>query len=241
MKLWRIFAAVFFSFVLMTAVAAAQSPDQITYQMRDYSFKLDCVEGKYPLVAKADSILTKAKINTEIEKTVSAFVEDIKDRKAKGENLTGWVSYEMKSAVWNQMAIDSRDGSYTQFTTRANEQGMFSVVIYLSTMYKGAAHPSTYARALTFDKDGNLVTWEQMLATDKASGRNLLTVDNLRRDVQEQAGDKIFTDPGLKPEIDKFTREFYVDDAGGVHALFQQYDIAPYAAGFIDVVYTAEK
>ena len=241
MKLWRIFAAVFSVLVLMTAAAAAQPAGQITYQMRDYPFELDCVEGKYPSVAKADNILVKAKINTEIEKTVSSFVEDIKDRQAKGEELNGWVSYEMKSAVWDQMAVDSRAGSHTQFTTRANEQGMFSVVIYLSTMYKGAAHPSTYARALTFDKDGNLVTWDEMLAMDKASGRNLLTLDNLRRDVQEQAGDKLYTDSNLKAQIDEFPKEFYVDDAGGVHALFQQYDIAPYAAGFIDVVYTAEK
>lgn len=237
MKLWRICICAFSLFILMTAAAAAQPAAQITYQMRDHSFKIDYAEGAYPSVTKADSILTKVKINTAIEKTVSAFVEDIKARRAKGEDLTGWVSYDMKSALWNQLAVDRQDGGYTQFTTRPNEQGMFSVVIYLSTMYKGAAHPSTYARALTFDKNGNLVTWDEMLALDKSSGKNALTLANLRREVQLQAGDKLYTDENLRDEIKAFPKEFFIDDAGSVHALFQQYEIAPYAAGFIDVVY----
>ena len=237
MNLRRICICMLSLFVLMTAAASAQPAEQITYQMRDNSFKIDCAEGTYPSVTKADSILAKIKINTEIEKTVSNFIEDIKDRRAKGEDLTGWVSYEMKSAVWDQVAIDSRAGSYTQFTTRANEDGMFSVVLYLSTMYKGAAHPSTYARALTFDKDGNLVIWEEMLTLDRASGKNALTLANLRREAELQAGDKLYTDENLRDEIKAFPREFFVDDAGSVHALFQQYEIAPYAAGFIDVVY----
>lgn len=235
MKLWRTIVCLLSMLVLMTAAVSAQAQTQ--YEMRDNAFKLDYAEGRYPSVIKADSILTKAKINTEIEKMVSAFVEDIKAKRAKGEDVSGWVSYDMKSAVWNQLAVDSRDGGYTQFTTRANEDGMFSVVLYLSTMYKGAAHPSTYARALTFDKDGNLVTWKEMLALDRASGKNALTLTNLRREAELQAGDKLYTDENLRDEIKAFPREFFVDDAGSVHALFQQYEIAPYAAGFIDVVY----
>lgn len=237
MKLRRICICMLSLFVLMTAAASAQPAEQITYQMRDNSFKIDYAEGKYPSVTKADSILAKIKINTEIEKTVSNFIEDIKDRRAKGEDLSGWVSYEMKSAVWDQQEVKSRAGSHTQFTTRANEDGMFSVVLYLSTMYKGAAHPSTYARALTFDRDGNLVIWEEMLTLDRASGKNALTLPNLRREAELQAGDKLYTDENLRDEIKSFPREFFVDDAGSVHALFQQYEIAPYSAGFIDVVY----
>ena len=234
MKIWRICIMALCAVMMTMAVAAAQTP-QTVYQMRDNSFKLDYAQGKYPSVLAADSILTKVKINTEIEKTVSSFVEDIKARRAKGEDVTGWVSYEMKSAVWNQLAVDSRAGGYIQFTTRPNEQGMFSIVIYCSSMYKGAAHPSTYAYTLTFDEKGNLVTWNDLLAADKASGHNFLTVDNLRKAVLTQAKDKIFSPSEIK--IDKFTPAFFVDDAGGIHALFQQYDIAPYAAGFVDVVY----
>ena len=38
-------------------------------------------------------------------------------------------------------------------------------------MYKGAAHPNTYAYGLSFDEQGNLIQFSQVINIDKQSGK----------------------------------------------------------------------
>ncbi len=203
-----------------------------TYQVKENTVNESFLQGKYPEIIKADSVLTKVKINTEIEKTVSKFAEGIRARQAKGEELKGYVGYEIKTPLGESILQSSRRGSYTVNDIKTNDEGLFSILITCSTMYKGAAHPSSYTYGLTFDAEGNLVNLNQVLAKDKS----LYTVDNLKTAVYAQAKDKLYSGDTFSVEINKFPKEFYVDSDDNLHFLFQQYEIAPYAAGVIDIV-----
>lgn len=207
----KILCLTLFVFICLLATASAQ-PNKRTFHVDEGTISLSYIEGVYPAVYSRNSI-ADAKVNTEIEKVVSNFEDSIRreNLKGSGDEVKGYVNYDVK----------------------ANKRGIFSVIISTSTMYKGAAHPSTYYTGLSFDKQGNRIYLNNILEDDKLSGRNDYTVDNLKAAVLDQASDKIFNDPPLN--ITKFPKEFYVDSKRNLHVLFQPYDIAPYAAGLIDI------
>lgn len=202
---------------LIAAVSAQSNNTANNYNnyftIKNNPIEHELVQGEYPSVTNADSILTKVKINTEIEKVVSAYVEEIRQFQRDGDEVTGYVNYDVK----------------------ANTPNILSVIINCSTMYKGAAHPTTYSYGLSFDNKGNLITLAQLFAEDKSSGRNLYTNENLHDAVFSQASDKIYNDDIIPLNI-KFPTEFYLDENLNLHVLFQQYEIGPYAVGLIDIV-----
>lgn len=197
--------------VCLFATASAQ-PGKRMVHIDENTISLDYLEGVYPSV-EARNAIAEAKINTEIEKVISNFEANIRRENLKegSDQVKGYVDYKVK----------------------ANRHGIFSVIISTSTMYKGAAHPSTYYTGLSFDKQGNRIYLKDILEDDKLSGDNYYTVENLKAAVLAQASDKIFNDPPLN--ITKFPQEFYLDSRHNLHVLFQPYDIAPYAAGLIDI------
>lgn len=207
----KILCLTLFVFICLLATASANPGKKMVY-VDENTISLDYMEGVYPSV-EARNPIAQAKINTEIEKVISNFEANIRSQnlKGNGDEVKGYVDYDVK----------------------ANRHGIFSVIISTSTMYKGAAHPSTYYTGLSFDKQGNRIYLNQILEDDKLSGDNYYTVDNLKAAVLDQASDKIFNDPPLN--ITKFPKEFYLDSRRNLHVLFQPYDIAPYAAGLIDI------
>ena len=200
---------------LVGTVNANAIDEQENLTVQNNALQLEYVTGNYPTIAKADSILIKSKINTELEKVVSDFVEQIKYQN-KQENIpnsvAGFISYDVK----------------------ANTDEVFSVVIHCSTMFKGAAHPTTYSYGLTFDHNGNLIHFMDIIQEDKKFGKNIYTEKNLYNAILAQAGDRIFNDSIIPLKAD-FPKEFYLDSDKNLHLLFQQYEIAPYAAGLIDI------
>ena len=100
-------------------------------------------------------------------------------------------------------------------------------------MYKGAVHPNTYAYGLSFDEQGNLIQFSQVINIDKQSGKNIYTIDNLNKEIKAQVGQHLFD---FHKDVTVFPQEFYLDENMDLHVLFQRYEITPYAVGLVDVI-----
>ena len=210
--MWRIFVSAMMMLLLLVGVDGAQEASQ-GYQIKENQINSEYVEGKYPTV-DVDNILIKSKINSQIEKLVNKYIDYTNQQNTDGYEVTGFVSYDI----------------------RANNQNFFSLTIDCSSMLKGAAHPNTYTYGLTFDNKGNVINFSQIIQEDKMSGKNLYTVNNLTKEVLAQFGDKIYDSNFIPLNITAFPKEFYIDDDGNLHVLFQRYEITPYAVGLVDVI-----
>ncbi len=102
-----------------------------------------------------------------------------------------------------------------------------SVVLLESIMYEGAAHPLTYVKGVTFDENGKRIT----LADLKAAMPDL-TLERLRQETKRQCDERNIN-MFAENTIDDFPKEFYIGNDGNLYFIFQQYDIAPYVAGWI--------
>ena len=129
-------------------------------------------------------------------------------------------------------------GMYTNFEVPCNQAGntvILSIILTESIYCKGAAHPATYRRALNF----NVVTGDKMnlgYLTDIGDGSNPhFSLDNISKKLREYAereGIQLF-DEALP--LKNLPETFYFDENLHVHFIFQQYEIAPYAVGIIDL------
>ena len=149
-KSWKILMSLFMVMLLSMSVTFAQSS---YYEVQEKTLNSEFVEGKYPVV-NADNILVKSRINRQITKIINDFNQNVQQENDIGRDLTGFIGYEIK----------------------ANSDKVFSVIINCSTMYKGAAHPNTYAYGLSFDEQGNLIQFSQVINIDKQSGKNIYTI-----------------------------------------------------------------
>ncbi|RUT47236.1 DUF4163 domain-containing protein [Paenibacillus anaericanus] len=142
------------------------------------------------------------------------------------------------NAVFKQKAEDfaaaseeqasNRDGSIERkydfsqdFIVTFNREGVLSVVIDQSS-YTGGAHGSTLREGLTFSlKDGKQLELAQVL---KEAPNYKKTLDNmLKKQAKKDSFDDVSAGLNDKPN-------FYVKE-GGIAIFYQQYEIAPYAAG----------
>lgn len=102
-----------------------------------------------------------------------------------------------------------------------------SVVLLETMTYEGGAHPLNYVKGVTLNAAGKVVT----LADLKAAMPSL-SVETLRDvAVRECTARHISTE--LAEKIAEFPKEFYIGNDGHLYFIFQQYDIAPYSAGWI--------
>lgn len=206
-KSWKILMSLFMVMLLSMSVIFAQSS---YYEVQEKTLDSEFVEGKYPVV-NADNILVKSRINKQITKIVNDFDQNVQQLNKNGDEVTGFVGYEIK----------------------ANSNKIFSVIINCSTMYKGAVHPNTYAYGLSFDEQGNLIQFSQVINIDKQSGKNIYTIDNLNKEIKAQVGQHLFD---FHKDVTAFPQEFYLDENMDLHVLFQRYEITPYAVGLVDVI-----
>jgi len=204
-KSWKILMSLFMVMLLSMSVTFAQSS---YYEVQEKTLDSEFVEGKYPVV-NADNILVKSRINRQITKIINDFNQNVQQENDIGRDLTGFIGYEIK----------------------ANSDKFFSVIINCSTMYKGAAHPNTYAYGLSFDEQGNLIQFSQVINIDKQSGKNIYTIDNLNKEIKASINNLL-----NQLLITAFPQEFYLDENMDLHVLFQRYEITPYAVGLVDVI-----
>lgn len=125
----------------------------------------------------------------------------------------------------------------TSYEVACNEAGgtvILSLLLTESNYYKKAAHPSTYRIALNFNvTSGELMDTSYL--TDIGSGNPQFSLDNVTRKLREHAAQNNLTLFHDALPLKKLPKNFYWDKNLHVHLIFQHYEVAPYAAGIIDV------
>ena len=99
--------------------------------------------------------------------------------------------------------------------------------------YKGAAHPLSWRGGVTFDlKTGADVKWQDLIKDGDKEAFTLSAINDKIFNSKEKWRGWLFRDfQGLK----KLPKTYYLDTKGYIHFIFGQYEIAPYAAGIIDL------
>lgn len=169
----------------------------------------DAVTAKYP-VFTGGNFLQRAWVNAAIETEVSSFYDyvDFLNTNQTG-TFTGYVSYEV-----GYVGDD-----------------WVSIILYESIMPAGAAHPSTTVKGLTFDHNGQRLTRADVLSRLPVKPWATIQQDILQQTTERQL-------PIFEPKdwsVHNWPQEFYIGQDKHIHFIFQQYDIAPYAAGWISI------
>lgn len=177
----------------------------------------------YPFVVVANPAVEK-KINLEIFAEVERFLSTVK--KTADElgvaTETVMISYEVPCNY---------------------EFGILSVVLTEYVYFEKAAHPATYRRALNFNSDSGQRIFSKSLSgiAKDENGECAYSPKNLTlklKDYAEQNKVKLYDSFA---ELNKIPEDFYFDENLHVHFIFQQYEVAPYAAGIIEFDATAKK
>ena len=171
----------------------------------------------YPLVRMEDKTIEK-KINGAIIAEVDRFVTMVY---RNAEKIDATVA-----------------GIHITYDVPCNEAGntvILSIVFTESNYYEGAAHPATYNHALNFNtSSGELMGKDYLLEVGEGLREGYL-IERLEQKLREQsARENIYLFPDALP-LKKLPEDFYWDSNLHVHFIFQHYEIAPYAAGIIDV------
>ncbi|MCQ6561305.1 PdaC/SigV domain-containing protein [Paenibacillus mendelii] len=132
-------------------------------------------------------------------------------------------------AAASEKQASKRDGSVERkyefiqnYVVTFNREGVLSIVIDQYS-YTGGAHGGTFREGLTFSlKNGKRLELGDLL---KAAPNYKQTLDRLLKE-RTKKEDFAIDSAGLKDKPD-----FYVKE-GGLAIFYQQYEIAPYAAGF---------
>lgn len=167
-----------------------------------------------------------------LEKEINAaFLQKAED--FRGEVLAGFAEYkeamEQTGGPVRPYAVD------TAYTENYNQDGLLSLTVEYY-QFTGGAHGSTLKETLNLDVDsGRVLTMADFLGPDYK--------DIVVREIQKQIAahpERYFTHElgfdGIEDARDTAARiaadqQFYIAD-GKIVVYFQQYDIAPYAAGF---------
>ena len=170
----------------------------------------------YPLVRMADKAIEK-KINGAIVAEVDRFVTKI-----------------YNTAQTNGYEIADIRTSYEVPCNEAGNTVILSIVLTESCYLEGAAHPSTWEHALNFNlSSGELMDTSYL--TDIGGGNPQFSLENVSRKLREHCErEKIYLFDDALP-LKKLPENFYWDENLHVHLIFQHYEVAPYAAGIIDV------
>lgn len=192
---------------ISAAVTGAALAADTAAGTREIAWKAEQADLKYPEMTDG-SFLYRARVNSVIETEVKSFVNALQRENRDGRGVSGWMTWEegIRSPEW------------TSFTLTE------------TTYYEKAAHPSPYTKGFIFKGNGQRVTKKELTAMMPE-----LTVENLNKEVLEQTKAKnipLYQDfAGIK----ELPKEFYIGEDGWVHFIFQQYEIAPYSSGMIDI------
>ena len=149
------------------------------------------------------------KVNAAIAREKTEFLAAVKEENETNETL-GWM-------IWHEGLI----GNYIN-----NNQGITSIVIVRQTLSAGEAHGLTFAQGLNFSDTGELISLSDLLPD--------LTVYDVNQCIEVTAKKKnikLFTEHTVK----ELPHNFYVGKNHVVYALYQPYELAPYAEGVLSI------
>ena len=201
-----ILAGIFF---IMACAANFASAAEI-----DRAFYFGNPDVSYPLVI-AKNIDATIKINQEIRAELKNFIDTVNKQMLEGDfnSVTVGVDYQIPCN---------------------HENGILSIILTEYVNFEGSAHPSTYQRTLNFNSDSGV-----RLTADTLSEIAKHEIDYTPAELTKKL--RAYSKKNQLPLYEDFQQltktpdDFYFDDNLHVHFLFQQYEVAPYAAGIIDL------
>ena len=165
----------------------------------------------YPEV-KTSSAIANAKINQRIREEIKNFIASARE---PNPSVTATTDYKIPY----------------------DDDKVLSILLTEYVNYEHSAHPSVFLKALNFDvKSGKPINTVDLKKYDKKISPKDLT----RKLKAHAAREGIVLYPEFKA-VDKLPNDFYFDENFHLHFIFQQYEVAPYAAGIIDVDVDEEK
>ena len=169
------------------------------------------------------------------------------------EKINAVILSEIKSFLIriDEMAADGKDEEKIPIQSRAvnfeipcnYENGILSIILTEYVSYKNAAHPLTYRRALNFNSDSGKRILSESLSeiANEEFGESSYSPKNLTRKLKNYAKENnIFLYEDFR-QLTTIPEDFYFDENLHVHFIFQQYEVAPYAAGIIEFDATPKK
>lgn len=180
----------------------------------DRAFYFGNPDVSYPLVIVKNADAAE-KINSEIRAEIKNFIDS--------------VSKQMIEGQFSSVAI----GVDYQIPCN-HENGILSIILTEYVNFEGSAHPSTYQRGLNFNSDSGV-----RLMADTLSEIAKNEIDYTPAELTKKL--RAYSKKNKLPLFEDFQQltqtpeDFYFDDNLHVHFLFQQYEVAPYAAGIIDL------
>ena len=171
----------------------------------------------YPVVKIADSAVSE-RINGKILEEILRFIKEIH-----------------YAAQYNNYEVVDVHTNYEIGSNEAGNTVILSILLTESNYYKGGAHPATYLRTLNFNlSSGEEMGLDYLLEVGEGLQEGYF-IERLEQKLREKVERKeIFLFPDALP-LKNLPENFYWDKNLHVHFIFQHYEIAPYAAGIIDV------
>ena len=117
-----------------------------------------------------------------------------------------------------------------------DKKNILSVVLTEIVYAKGAAHPSTFKRALNFDtRTGKFISNADWKKISREYAKAEYSAKGITRKLKAYAKENNLALYDDFKELEKLPEDFYFDENFHLHVIFQQYEVAPYAVGIIDL------
>ena len=164
----------------------------------------------YPSV-KVSNVFVANRINQKIREEVKDLFDTVKQ---PDDSVTATMTYEIM----------------------CDDKNILSVILTEVLYMKGAAHPSTYKRALNFDtRTGKPIRIEDLKKISREYAKKDYTPKGITKKLKAYATANNLALYSDFKELEKLPENFYFDENFHLHFIFQQYEVAPYAVGIIDL------
>ena len=202
-----------------TAWAAEKPAEKPAAQIEEACYTEPGIDYRTPVVIVEDAAAMEA-INNTIQMDAGKVASELRKDNLTGANITSTIRYEMKC---NRLGI----------------------VSFTEARYRYAAHAAngtTYVKAYMFNTlTGQQATLADVQALAKVAGaEKVYTLEAVNAKLVAQAkaqGKPLYQDfAGLK----ELPQEIYLDSNMHFHAIVQEMEAAPHAAGIIDIDLDAE-
>lgn len=204
----KIFLMMMFVMMLMSSAGAA------TIETAHFNGNEKLI---YPVVSTGDAAIDR-KINVAIIAELDRFLTS---------------AYKGAQSIGAQ--VEDARTSYEVGSNQAGNTVILSIVMTESQYFKGAAHPATWKRALNFNTSSGELMGLHYLTEVGEGLREGYLLERLEQKLREKCErENLFLFDDALP-LKQLPETFYWDENLHVHFIFQHYEVAPYAAGIIDV------
>ena len=235
--IWRKLAAGLLCGLLclpMGMAAAAEQPlSQTGREALEQSLEGD-VPGK--VVYAKNGLIVRTHIIRENGLTYQYPQVRLVGKKEVSEKISRYFAKKAKVSRNNYRKADKGEEKLTSkggYVVSYHGPKYLSIIEYTFSYYERAAHPSSWEHGVTFNlENGEPVPWKQLVARKDKGTFTLTNINKALWATEYGQGGYFFSDfTGLK----KLPENYYLDNQGHICFVFNQYEIAPYSTGIINL------